>query len=162
MSDEKKDGGAATGGGVLKIGAAEFFVRKLSVVRENALWDHLASEAKKSYGQGGFVEKGAGLLEWMASTGRGNMMEAALRKLVEMEAKDEPPSLAAIEKYRRSPDGVALELWHRTRDDHKDMTREKYRAVVNEVNALDLYLQIGDLLEKKPSATPQGSPNSSD
>jgi hypothetical protein len=67
-------------------------------------------------------------------------------------------STDAAYEYRQTPDGVALELYWRTRRAHPEVTRDQLRAVVTEATAVAVHLLMLRALEGK-AATPSGSPS---
>lgn len=70
------------------------------------------------------------------------VLETAAR----MEAKGELPGDDAAEQARRTPRGVALELWFRGRRTNPSLNLRELEAVVTDANALDLHWQIREAL----------------
>lgn len=71
---------------------------------------------------------------------------AILQAAATMEARGDLPGDDAAETARRSPKGVATELWFRARRAHPDVALRDLEAVVTEANADDLHWQIREAL----------------
>ena len=63
-------------------------------------------------------------------------------------------------EYRRSPDGVAEELYWRTRKTHPEAQRDEFRVVVNDVNALEVHLAILEAVAPKNEPGAATTPSS--
>jgi hypothetical protein len=68
-----------------------------------------------------------------------------------MEANQEPLGAAGVEAFRATPDGVAVELYFRTRQTHPELNMDAIRAVVNETNAIEVHLAILGAIEPPES-----------
>jgi len=123
------------------------YVEPLPFRLELALVDDLRRLAKRQ--QGDFVKVIEPVLDRLA---RLKTPEAAARAGVvlqtaaTMEARQELPGDDATEAARRTPAGVALELWHRGRRANPAIALRELEAVVTDANALDLHLQIREAL----------------
>lgn len=123
------------------------YVEPLPFRLEVALADDLRRLAKRQVGD--FVRAVEPVLDRLAKV---KTPEAAARAGVvlqtaaAMEARQELPGDDAVESARRTPAGVALELWHRGRRAQPTLVLRELEAAVTEANAADLHLQIREAL----------------
>ena len=131
-----------------------FIVQELPVEAELGLRAKLRALARESFGPGSFYANVMPAAKWAREQGQhqdANIMVQAVAPLIAMKAG---ASEDAAELYRQSPDGVAWELFYRTRDTHKEAQRDEFRAIVNEVTAVEVYLQILEAIDPGKAATP--------
>jgi hypothetical protein len=135
--------------GPVQIGSLTFMVQELSVQAEVGLLRQLRVMARKALGPGSFYASALPTLEWMKTAGyhgdRQHLMEIVGRLI----ATGGNVSDDVLDEYRRSPDGVAEELFWRTRKTHPDAARDELRVLVNEVNALEVHLAILEAIAPK-------------
>jgi hypothetical protein len=136
------------------------FVLELSTQAEIGLLRKLRALARAALGPGSFFAAALPALNWMKEQGhhadRAHLMEIIGRLI----ATGGGVSDDAADEFRRSPDGVAEELFWRTRKTCPDVTLDELRAAINEVNALEVHLAILDAIAPKAppasGATPSG------
>lgn len=135
--------------GPVEVGPLTFMVQELSVTGEIGLLRQLRSMAKKALGPGSFYANAQPTLEWLKQQGqhadRSHLMEIVGRLI----ATNAGVSDDAMDEYRRSSDGVAEELYWRTRKTHPEAQRDEFRVIVNEVNALEVHLAILEAIAPK-------------
>jgi len=66
----------------------------------------------------------------------------AVAECVRIEAQGELPGQNAMLLARTTPQGVALELWMRTRATHPEVTVDAFEAIVNELNCLEIHSEM--------------------
>lgn len=140
--------------GEVKIGPLVFVVRELSVEAEVGLRAKFRAAARESWGPGSFYANVLPAAKWAREQGQHQDAAALVAAVAPLIAAKAGAGEDAAELWRQSADGVALELFYRTRATHPDATREEFRACVNEVNALEVYLQILQALDPGKAATP--------
>jgi len=141
-------------GGEVKVEHLTFRVAELSVAAEAGLVNRLRSMAKAALGPGSFFARAAPVIDWLKLQGR-HADAAVLQKTVsEMVAAGAGLTPDAVQEFNQSPDGVAEELFWRTRRTHPDVTRDELGAVINQVNALEVYVAIQDAVAPKKATTP--------
>lgn len=144
--------------GILELGGHAFRIAKLVVEREAELWRHLELEARKARGPGGLFSRMAPKLKWLRENGMGAEWTEAVQVITNLEAGNFKASEDEIFDFRRTPAGVAIEMWHRCRDAHPGTTLDEIRAVLTEVNAPDVYRRVQEIVRgDDPKATPSAS-----
>lgn len=131
----------------------ELVVESLATAQEIGLLRAMRRLAKKQFGPGGFVQRGRPMLDWMRANGMAGEASAALAELVRMEGAGADPDDDVAEAARQTPEGVATELFWRTRRTHPDATLAELMSVVTDANALDVHLQILAAVRPDPKAT---------
>lgn len=151
-----------TPGGVVVIGdgtpkgTTEFHVRKLSAEGESGLVRECARRAHQKAGPAGVFARHAATLAALRESMPAEWREF-VRNLTELQDQNaRVGDWENAEEYRRSPAGVALEMFRRTRETHAEVPREDYfAAIITDVNAADVHRQIVDAItEKKAPPTP--------
>lgn len=146
MNDQKQLAGA---GGTVKLGDRLLYVEPLPHRQEQALLDDLRKLAKV---QGtDFLKPMEPMLERLMSEAKNRphvagWMQIAIETAARMTANGDLPGSDAAEVARRSPEGVALELWYRTRRTHPSITQPELAACITAVNAADVHWQIREAL----------------
>lgn len=133
-----------SGGGVVSVAGQEFRVRKLSARGEDALARELGRRAKAAMGPGGYFARLKPKLEWLAAEKMFDVRVAVVETLTRLEALSELPASDVIDEYRATADGVACELFFRTREDHPAVSEKDIRAVVTAANALPVHAAVLD------------------
>lgn len=136
----------ASPGGTVYVGDRPVPILKLSTAGEIAFQNDLARRAKKALGSGGYFERSRDALEYLKANKLYGEFELAVKHIAGMEAGGSLPSGEAIDAFRQCADGVAVELFWRTRKSCPDMKLEEIAAVITETNALDVHLQILEVL----------------
>lgn len=147
MSEQKAAAGA---GGTVQIGDRTVYVEPLPYRQEVALFDDLRKIAKSLSGD--FlraVEPMLDRLEKMKTPAAAARAGVILETVARMEARQELPGDDAAEQARKTPKGVALELWYRSRRLHPTVDLAELEAVITEINADDLHWQIREALGSK-------------
>lgn len=137
--------------GVVTIAGRDLVVQKLSAHGELSLFDALNAAAKKEAGPGGYLARSAEMLDWLKKNNRGQELAIAVEKLVEMDAKGIALSQDAVAQFRQTAKGVALEVFHRTRVAHKEVSLADLQAIITDANAVEVFLAVMEVLtdEKK-------------
>jgi len=65
---------------------------------------------------------------------------------VRIEAQGELPGQSAEHLARTTPEGVALELWMCIRKNHPEVTLDALKAIITDVNCLDVYSDLQDVV----------------
>lgn len=138
--------------GVVTIAGRDFVIQKLSTNGEMSLFDVLAAAAKKESGPGGYLARSSELLDWLKKNNRGQELAVAVNKLVEMDALGVSLSQDAVADFRQTPKGVALEMFHRTRAAHKDVSLADFQAIITDANASEVSLAILDVITNEKKA----------
>ncbi len=133
-------------GGVVKLDRFELMCLKLAHANELALANELARKAKLSFGAGGFFSKAQPALDWLKEQKKNVEFQQAVNRIAEMEATGALPSLEAVEAYRQTADGVATEIYWRTRKTHVEVSMQELQAAITSANALEVYLQLQEVL----------------
>lgn len=144
MSEQKAAAGA---GGTVRLGDRAVYVAPLAIREEAALLDDLRRLAKEQ--QGDFLRPVEGLLdrlEKMKTPQAAARAALILETVARMEARRELPGDDAAHEARRTPRGVALELWYRGRKAHPTLSLAELEAVVTEANAAAVHAAILDAL----------------
>lgn len=147
--------------GNVEIGGVVFVVQELPVEGELGLRAKFRALARESFGPGSFYANVMPAAKWAREQGQhqdANILVQSVAPLVAMRAG---ASEDAAELYRQSPDGVAWELFYRTRQTHPEATREEFRAIVNEVTAVETHLKILEAIDPGKAETPSDSPKTS-
>ncbi len=131
-------------GGIVPVAGQDFRVRPLSAREEVGLLRELGRRAKLAMGPGGYFARLQPRLAWLAEQKLGDVRALVVAELTRLEAVSELPGDDVIDEYRRTPDGVALELFCRTRREHPEVTERELRAVVTDANALMVHFAIVD------------------
>lgn len=136
------------------------FAQELSTQAEIGLLRKLRAMAKAVLGPGSFYAQALPALNWMKDAGhhadRAHLMEIIGRLI----ATGGQVSDDAVDEFRRSPDGVATELFWRTRKTAPEASLDELKAVINDVNALEIHLAILDAIAPK-APLPDGATRSS-
>lgn len=147
-----------SGGGVVNLLSATgviwpLFVAKLSMAGEKKLAMRLASGAKAKMGPGGYFQSTRGVLNWLKENKLMNEFSISCQRITEMEATRELPTGTAFDEFRQSPEGVAIELYERTRQSHAEIRYDEIQAVITEINAFDIHDQMMEAItDDKKSA----------
>lgn len=137
--------------GTVPIADRTFVIQKLSASGELSLFDALSAAAKKEAGPGGYLARASEMLDWLKKNNRGQELAIAVNKLVEMDAQGVNLSQDAVAQFRQTPKGVALEMFHRTRVAHKEVSLADFQAIITDANAVEVFLAMMEVLtdEKK-------------
>lgn len=155
------DGSKATaveGGGIVDVGGTLFHVKPLSLNGEIALFDRHRAEARRAMGPGSFVEAAIPTIDHLRKIERHAEADFMLRAATSMVLTRAGVTDEVAEEFRRTPDGLALEMYHRTRETHPSVTEREFRAVINPVNAPDLFLKVVEAVSGPKEKTPSDSP----
>jgi hypothetical protein len=118
----------------------------LSQAGEVALGRELGRRLHKSYGPGGHFAAIKPALDWMKENGMTVAYQIAVSDVTRLEATRALPEWDAIEQYRQTPDGLAAELFLRTRESHPDLAEGIIRADLNELVAWQIHTALVDAL----------------
>lgn len=140
--------------GEVRIGHLVFVVKELSVEAEMGLRTKLRACAREAFGPGSFYANIAPVAEFARKQGYHQDAAALVQSVAPLIAMRAGASEDAAELYRQTPDGVALELFFRTRETHPAAELAEFRAIVNEVNAIETYLAILKAIDPGKAETP--------
>ena len=134
-------------------------VQKLSVIGERKIYQELSRKLLESYGPGGYFANAKSSLDFLQE----NKMHAAYAQAVEvlarMTAAKTLPDAAAVDDFRQTPDGVACELFLRTRAAHPELAEVVIRTQLNAVTAWQVCTALWEGLatdHKRRSPDPDG------
>lgn len=147
--------------GEVRIGHLVFVVQELPFDAEVGLRAKFRAEARRALGPGSFYANVLPAAKWAREQGQHEDAARMVAAVAPLVATAAGASEDAAELFRQTPDGVALELFHRTRQTHPEAVREEFRAIVSEVNAVELYLQILRAIDPGKAGTPSSSPSGS-
>lgn len=150
---------AVNAGGPVKIGPATFVVRELTVEGEVGLRAKLRSLARDAFGPGSFYANVLPVAKWARDQGQHQDAAALVAAVAPLIAAKAGASEDATEVYRQTADGVAWELYYRTRQTHPEAERQEIRALINDVNALEIHLAMLEALDPGKARTPSTSPS---
>lgn len=150
MSSENNRTSAGVGG-TIRLGELMLFIEPLPFRQEVALLDDLRKLAKEA--KGDFLLAVEPMLDRLAklkTPEAANRAAVILETVARMEARQELPGDDAAEQARKSPKGVALELWYRSRRLHPTVQiRDLEAVIVGAEIAADTHFQIRDALGAK-------------
>jgi hypothetical protein len=130
------------------------YAHELPTQAEIGLLRRLRAMARQALGPGSFYTAAAPTLKWMKDQGlhedRAHLMEIVGRLI----ATGGGVSDEAADEFRRSPDGVAEELFWRTRKTCPDVELADLKAAINDVNALEVHLAMLDAIAPKAPTAP--------
>lgn len=129
-----------------------FVVQELSTAAEIGLLRRLRVMAKQALGPGSFYAAAMPTLNWMKEQGQHADRAQLMEIIGRLVATGGHVSDDAADEFRRSPDGVAEELFWRTRKTSPEAARDELKAVINEVNALEVHLAILEAIAPKAPA----------
>jgi hypothetical protein len=148
-----------TAQGNVTIADLVFVVQELPTESEIGLRAKLRAEARKAWGPGSFYANVLPVAKWAREQGQQQDAAQMVASVAPLIARLDGASEDAAELYRQSPDGVAWELFFRTRKTHPEADRAEFRAIVNEVNAVEVYLAILEAIAPGKELTPSNSPS---
>lgn len=155
MSSETK--AAATPGGTIEVEGRLLTVQKLTVSGELALLSALRAGAKRSFGPGGYFQRARASLDWLRDQKMHAEHAQAVAEIARLEATGAGASDDATDEFARTPDGLAVELFWRTRKTHPEVTEREFRAGLSDANALDVYLSLRAAVSDAGKAATPGS-----
>jgi len=128
---------------VIEVEGQPVTLRRLPTSGEIALDREFQRRLKASWGPGGFAANAKGMLTFLREQGMIAELRMCMEKLTEMQATNAPPSWEATQEFRRTPAGVAAELFFR-RDPtiHADLTERAVVAMVTAANAWEIHEAI--------------------
>lgn len=110
-------------------------VQKLSVIGEQKLTQELGRRLFTSYGPGGYFANAKGSLDFLQKAGMHAAYQQAVSELTRLTATKTMPGFDAIDEFRTTPDGLAAELFLRTRATHPDLAEPVIRSQLNDLTA---------------------------
>ena len=57
----------------------------------------------------------------------------------------DPPSYETVMRFRSSPEGVAVELWHRAKGQSPGLKLDQIKAIVTEANNVQIFQQMKEI-----------------
>lgn len=134
-------------------------VEELVTDAEYSLRSKLRSLARDSFGPGSFYANILPVAKWARDRGEHADANMLVSQVAGMIASKMGASEDATEVYRQSPDGLAWEIFFRTRNTHPDVSQKEIRAVINEVNAIEVFVSMMEAIA--PKALNTSTPSSS-
>lgn len=141
--------------GTVTIGPLIFLVQELPIEGEIGLRARLRALTRESFGPGSFYANVLPAVKWAREQGLHQDAAALVASVAPLVATKAGASDDAMEVYRQSAEGVAWELFYRTRKTHPEATREEIRAAINEANAVEVHLAMLEAIAPK-AMTPNG------
>lgn len=142
MSQSEKTVGAV---GLIRIDALEITITPIPQPEEMALDRALRKAAQEAAGD--HYTRCKPLLDAMTTAGAHGDRIEAIREIVRMAGRVEPPSNAAVYDYRCSAAGVALELFARGKKATPGLSLASLEAIITPVNADMIAAKLFELLE---------------
>lgn len=140
--------------GPVAIGTLTLVVEELSIEGEFGILAHMRGRAKKALGPGSFYANALPVAAWLRASGEAGEAGALMAETARLVATGASVDDAAAWAFRETPDGVAAELFLRTRRTHPEATESEIRAVVNDANALEVRMGVLEALSAKKAPTP--------
>lgn len=140
--------------GPVTIGTLTLVVEELSIEAEFGILAHLRNRAKKALGPGSFYANALPVAAWLRAQGEAGEAGALLAETAKLVATGAACDDAATWAFRETPDGVAAELFLRTRRTHPEAAEAEIRAVVNDANAQEVRMLMLEALAAKKAPTP--------
>ncbi len=150
---------AVNASGPVTIGPVTFEVQELSIEGEIGLRAKLRSLARDAFGPGSFYANVLPVAKWAREQGQHQDAAALVASVAPLIATKVGASEDATEVYRQSADGVAWEIFFRTRKTHPEATRDEIRATINEVNAIEVHLAMLEAVAPGKTQTHSDSPS---
>lgn len=145
--------------GTVDVAGRVFVVTELPTEAEFGFGSMLRLKAREQMGPGSFFAPALPVADWLRSQDRHGEANGLLRTAAELVLSKAGASDDAGYDYRQSPDGVAFELFTRTRATHPEATEKELRAVITAVNAAHVHQQIVRAISGPKAKTPSGSPS---
>ncbi len=145
--------------GVVPVADRLFTVTELPGEAEVGLLAQLRLKAREAFGPLSFFRDALPVVDALKAAGRHDEAAGLQAQAGQLVLSRSGASTDAAYDFRQTPDGVALELFWRTRATHPEVAREQFRAVVTEANALAVHHLILRALEGKAetrSPSPSG------
>lgn len=117
-------------------------VQKLSVVGEQRILAELSRRLYASFGPGGYFANMKPALDWMQAQGMSAAYAQAVSDLTRLTATKTMPGFDAVLEYRQTPDGLATELFLRTRKTHPDLAEALIRTQLNAAVVADVVAEL--------------------
>lgn len=146
--------------GAVEIGGKSFLVEALNLELEIGLNAHLSKLTREAMGPAGFLAAIKEGIDFLKSAGLHAEALEVVREAGRMQASGATPAPAAVEAFRQTAKGAAVELFWRTRKTHPDVTLQQLEAIITEINALDVYRQTVEAVTgggKAPTPSPSAS-----
>lgn len=140
--------------GEVVIGPLTLVIEELSVEGEIGLLNHLRRRVKDAMGPASYYGNVLPTVDWLRANGRAGEAAGLLKETAGLVATAAPVGDDAVWAYLDTPDGLADELFGRTRRTMPDARRDEVRAVINDANAPEVRAQITDALSAKKAPTP--------
>lgn len=128
--------------GIVRVGDLEITVTPLSQAEEMALDRTLNRGAEVAAGD--YYTRCKGILD-ATKDNPADRLEI-LREIARISIRREPLSVAEVYAFRESPEGVAVELFHRGRKATPGLTLQGLRTVITEVNCDEVGVGLMELL----------------
>lgn len=147
-------------GGPVQVAGREFLAAALTTDGELALWHHLRAVADRQAGPGGLFARMAPKLKWLRESGL--EPEWRLATLETTRLAGSPGGGVTDEQVleaRFTPEGVAVELYHRTRQHHPDVPLDTLKAIVTEANAVEVFQAVDRAVRPKKAPAPSAPPS---
>jgi hypothetical protein len=132
--------------GTVTIAERVFEVAKLPTYGETGLYRELCKRAKAEFGPGGYFSVMKPQLNWLASEKMFAERAQVIAEITRLEASRTAVGDDVYEQYRLTPAGLACELYWRMRSTHPDVTEADLLAIITEANAVDVWVQLGEVL----------------
>lgn len=130
---------------------------KLDVIGEQRIMDELGRALLATYGPGSYFANAKPVLDWLGENKMHADRQQMVSELTRLVAVKAIPELGAIFEFRSTPDGLACELFLRTRKTHPDLAQAVIRADLNAVTAWQVATDLGRKLAADPKRRPADS-----
>lgn len=123
---------------------------------ENRLAQELGRHLVASYGPGGYFANARPALDYLKKEGLHAEASQLVSELSRMTAVRMTPGVQAIDEFRQTPEGLAKELFLRTRKTHPDLAEDVIRTQLNAVTAwrvcAELFMALAEDHKRRSAA----------
>lgn len=124
--------------------------QKLDMIGEQRIMDELGRALAATYGPGSYFANAKPVLDWLSEQGMYGDRQQMVSELTRLVAVKALPDMAAVFEFRATPDGLATELFLRTRKTHPDLAQPVIRTQLNAVTAWQVATDLGRKLAADP------------
>lgn len=135
--------------GPVRIGDRVLMVSQMSLRQEQALLLQMRQAVKLANAPGGFWKTSQPSLTWLKENKMLDEFKESCQYIAALEAHQELPAGNYIELFRTTAEGVAIELFGRTRNTHPEISLEELKAVITEPIAFEVHLQMLEAISEK-------------
>jgi len=132
-------------------------VQCLSVEGEDRLLRELGRRLFDSYGPGGYFAAMKSSLDYLQKNNMHAAYSQAVTELTRLTATKTKPGFEAIHEFRQTPEGLACELFLRTRGTHPELAQDLIRTQLNDLTAWQVCAALWEGLAEDSKRRSTGS-----